>query len=138
VESPYVLLMPGAAVRHQRRKCWPHYVELAEALIQRGVSVVTAPEPDNTEACGKVARRNALQSGRQMARLLPAGGGAAGCGILRRERLGADASGGSHRRADLGADRGRGRRPLGAQRGAQGRHLSERTSGGRHQRRSSP
>jgi len=54
VESPYVLLMPGAAARHQRRKCWPHYAELAEALIRRGVSVVTAPEPDDTEACGKV------------------------------------------------------------------------------------
>jgi len=54
VESPYVLLMRGASARHQRRKCWPNYAELAEALIRRGISVVTAPGPDDGEACGKV------------------------------------------------------------------------------------
>ncbi len=50
VTRPYVLLMPGASLRHAR-KCWPHYRELAGALVADGMCVVTAPGPDDLALC---------------------------------------------------------------------------------------
>jgi ADP-heptose:LPS heptosyltransferase len=50
VTRPYVVLMPGASVRHAHR-CWPHYAGLAEAIIAAGVDVVTVPGPAELELC---------------------------------------------------------------------------------------
>ena len=48
VRRPYIVLIPGSAARHPHKR-WPHYAELAAALIERGQEVVTAPGPDELE-----------------------------------------------------------------------------------------
>lgn len=48
VRKPYVALIPGCSARHPHKR-WPYYGQLAEALIERGYDVVTAPGPDEIE-----------------------------------------------------------------------------------------
>lgn len=48
VGEDYIALIPGCAARHPQKR-WPHYAELAMALIERGYQVVTAPGPDELE-----------------------------------------------------------------------------------------
>ncbi len=50
VDGPYVVLLPGASTRHAH-KCWPHYAELANALLDKGLRVVTVPGPDDLAVC---------------------------------------------------------------------------------------
>ena len=45
VKMPYVALIPGCSARHPQKR-WPHYAQLARALLERGYDVVTAPGPD--------------------------------------------------------------------------------------------
>jgi ADP-heptose:LPS heptosyltransferase len=47
VRTPYVVLVPGSSARHPQKR-WPHYAQLAEALMAAGYDVVTAPGPDET------------------------------------------------------------------------------------------
>lgn len=47
VRAPYVVLVPGSSARHPQKR-WPHYAELAQALMAAGYNVVTAPGPDET------------------------------------------------------------------------------------------
>lgn len=44
VRTPYVALIPGSAARHPNKR-WPYYDQLANALLERGYDVVTAPGP---------------------------------------------------------------------------------------------
>lgn len=48
VRKPYVVLIPGCSAKHPQKR-WPYYAQLAEALIERGYAVVTAPGPDEIE-----------------------------------------------------------------------------------------
>ena len=48
VKQPYVVLIPGCSARHPQKR-WPYYAELAQALIDRGYEVVTAPGPDEID-----------------------------------------------------------------------------------------
>ncbi len=48
VRDGYITLIPGCAARHPHKR-WPHYAELARALLERGLQVVTAPGPDELE-----------------------------------------------------------------------------------------
>lgn len=48
VRTPYVALIPGCSARHPHKR-WPHYDKLAEALLERGYDVVTAPGPDEID-----------------------------------------------------------------------------------------
>lgn len=48
VRTPYVALIPGCSARHPYKR-WPHYDQLAEALLARGYDVVTAPGPDEMD-----------------------------------------------------------------------------------------
>lgn len=48
IDGDYIVLIPGCAARHPHKR-WPHYAELARALIERGHTVVTAPGPDELE-----------------------------------------------------------------------------------------
>jgi ADP-heptose:LPS heptosyltransferase len=45
VRKSYVALIPGCSARHPQKR-WPYYAQLAQALIERGYEVVTAPGPD--------------------------------------------------------------------------------------------
>jgi ADP-heptose:LPS heptosyltransferase len=47
VRTPYVVLVPGSSARHPQKR-WPHYADLAQALMAAGYDVVTAPGPDET------------------------------------------------------------------------------------------
>jgi ADP-heptose:LPS heptosyltransferase len=47
VRRPYVVLVPGSSARHPQKR-WPHYVQLAQALMTAGYDVVTAPGPEET------------------------------------------------------------------------------------------
>jgi len=48
VRTPYVALIPGSAARHPQKR-WPYYDQLANALLERGFDVVTAPGPDEID-----------------------------------------------------------------------------------------
>lgn len=48
VRKPYIVLIPGCSLAHPHKR-WPHYAQLAAALIDRGYDVVTAPGPDEIE-----------------------------------------------------------------------------------------
>lgn len=48
VRTPYVALIPGCSARHPDKR-WPYYSQLANALLERGYDVVTAPGPDEIE-----------------------------------------------------------------------------------------
>ncbi len=48
VQPGYIALIPGCAARHPYKR-WPYYAELAQALLDRGYQVVTAPGPDELE-----------------------------------------------------------------------------------------
>jgi ADP-heptose:LPS heptosyltransferase len=50
VREPYVVLLPGASVRHAH-KCWPHYAELGRRLLAEGIRVVTVPGPADLALC---------------------------------------------------------------------------------------
>ena len=50
VSDGFVFLIPGASVRHPRKR-WPHYARLTELLIEHGHQVVTAPGPDEMDLC---------------------------------------------------------------------------------------
>ena len=45
VRAPFIVLIPGSSARHPEKR-WPHYDVLAQALLDRGFGVVTAPGPD--------------------------------------------------------------------------------------------
>jgi ADP-heptose:LPS heptosyltransferase len=47
VRRPYIVLVPGSSARHPQKR-WPHYDDLARALMAAGYDVVTAPGPDET------------------------------------------------------------------------------------------
>jgi len=47
VRRPYVVLVPGSSARHPQKR-WPHYAALAQALMEAGFDVVSAPGPDET------------------------------------------------------------------------------------------
>jgi ADP-heptose:LPS heptosyltransferase len=53
VNKPYVALIPGCSARHPQKR-WPHYDQLAAALIERGYDVVTAPGPDEIDLCRSI------------------------------------------------------------------------------------
>lgn len=57
VRRPYIVLVPGSSARHPQKR-WPHYDALAQALIDAGHEVVTAPGPDETgpDLPGRVLR----------------------------------------------------------------------------------
>jgi ADP-heptose:LPS heptosyltransferase len=59
VRPGYVALIPGCSAKHQHKR-WPYYRELAEALIARGVEVVTAPGPDEMELARSIPGRTLL------------------------------------------------------------------------------
>lgn len=48
VAARYVALIPGCSARHPQKR-WPYYAELARALLDAGVDVVTAPGPDELD-----------------------------------------------------------------------------------------
>jgi ADP-heptose:LPS heptosyltransferase len=48
VRTPYIALIPGCAAKHPYKR-WPYYAKLAEALLERGYDVVTAPGPDEID-----------------------------------------------------------------------------------------
>lgn len=50
VKRPYVVLMPSSSVRHAHRR-WPHYAELASAILDEGVDVITVPGPAELDMC---------------------------------------------------------------------------------------
>jgi len=50
VTAPYVVLLAGASAR-RTEKCWPHYDNLAEKLIDKGLCVITVPGPDDFDLC---------------------------------------------------------------------------------------
>lgn len=48
VAARYVALIPGCSARHPHKR-WPYYAELARALLDAGIDVVTAPGPDELD-----------------------------------------------------------------------------------------
>ncbi len=51
--SPYVVLIPGGSAGHPGKR-WPYYAELSEAMLGRGLRVVTVPGPDEMELCRSI------------------------------------------------------------------------------------
>ena len=86
--------------RRHPQKRWPHYAELAQALMAAGYDVVTAPGPDET---GPDLPGHALRGDEGFSRLVSAGGRDEGCGLRDRQRYGADASRLASGRARAGA-----------------------------------
>ncbi len=50
VADGFALLVPGSAARHPQKR-WPYFHQLADALMARGISCVTAPGPDEIDLC---------------------------------------------------------------------------------------
>lgn len=50
LDKGFILLNPGSSARHLQKR-WPYYAELAQALIDQGLTVITAPGPDEIELC---------------------------------------------------------------------------------------
>ena len=53
IKKPYIVLIPGGSAHHSHRR-WPYYSQLAEALIDEGYNVVTAPGPDELELAATI------------------------------------------------------------------------------------
>jgi ADP-heptose:LPS heptosyltransferase len=50
LDKGFILLNPGSSARHIQKR-WPYYFELAQALMDKGLRVITAPGPDEIELC---------------------------------------------------------------------------------------
>jgi ADP-heptose:LPS heptosyltransferase len=64
LQAGYVLLIPGASAAHPQKR-WPYFAELAKKLLDRGLTPVTVPGPDELELCRTLPGRM----------LIPPGGG---------------------------------------------------------------
>ena len=53
VRKPFVALIPGSSARHPNKR-WPYYAELAQALLDDGLDVVTTPGPDELDLCAQI------------------------------------------------------------------------------------
>ena len=53
VKPPFITLIPGCSARHPQKR-WPHYDQLAHALLEDGYDVVTVPGPDEMDLCGQI------------------------------------------------------------------------------------
>jgi ADP-heptose:LPS heptosyltransferase len=96
IVGDFVLLIPGSSSKH-RDKRWPYYAELAAALLSRGLTVATAPGPDEIDLCRALPGRLLLDGARPLDFFQLAG-------VLRRARfvIGND-TGPTHMAAYLGA-----------------------------------
>ncbi len=50
LQAGYVLLIPGASAAHPQKR-WPYFAELAKKILDRGLTPVTVPGPDELELC---------------------------------------------------------------------------------------
>jgi ADP-heptose:LPS heptosyltransferase len=61
----FVFLIPGCSARHLNRR-WPYFCELATALKAEGLSVATAPGPDEIDLCRTLPATLLLKDGKPL------------------------------------------------------------------------
>ncbi len=61
--EPFALLLPGSSARNAGKR-WPGYAELAQRLTARGITVATAPGPDEMEVARAISGIVVLDDGR--------------------------------------------------------------------------